>query len=157
MQVKFLLMGLGASLPSFKVGLNLASGCYLQFRDTPSSPAFVLGLATGFEFGASNGTLIGSYMESDWVSLDLKKHPWMCNQRVLIGKACKISLTGTVVRGGHVDITMTMFDKNHEEAYSFSKVYIKAGGIQLADAELKGILKSHEANMSLADRLQCAK
>lgn len=155
MWAKLICIGTGVSIPKLDIGLNLVSGCYLILKNTINSPGFVLGVAETTEIGGQNGTLFFSTVVTEWASLDLKKHPWMCSQEKLINQECEITLSGTLAIKGKIDISLKIFDDNHEETFSFNKFSVASTGLQLSDTRIRGKLRSLMGTISLEQQQMC--
>lgn len=156
MQIKFLAMGVGATVPYVGVGVNMAAGVYIQLRYTSADSPYVLGIATGLELGDDNGTLFGSYVHTDWIQVDPTKHPWICSKTSMIGKLAEVSITGTLLFKGKADIKFSIIGADNEEEFGFEKVDIKTTGAQLIDTRVRGKLVDMMGKMN-TKILECSK
>lgn len=138
MEIKFIGSGLGASVPNLKFGFSLMSGVYIQFRDTPQSSPVTFGIATSAEVGGNNGTFIASFVATDWAKVDVEKHSWLSSKRNLIGRTAEVEFKGTLLFGGKVDISFSIFDDFGEKSFSLEKINVEASGGQLSDTKVRG-------------------
>ena len=96
---------------------------------------FEIGIASSLDFGGKNGTLIGSYIKTDWMKVDANKHSWLCSADKLVGD---VEIKGTMILQGKVDVVFTIFDDNKEVQFNLNKVDISASGGQLAGTKIRG-------------------
>jgi len=138
MEIRFIASGIGASIPKINFGVNLFSGVYIQLRDTPKSIPYTIGIASTPDIGGSNGTLISSFISTDWSKVDQNKHSWICSKRALVGKTAEIEIKGTLIFNGKVDVAFKVFDEQGESEFSIEKVNIDASGGQVSDTKVRG-------------------
>lgn len=155
MEMKLIASGIGASVPKMSIGFSLFSGVYIMMRRKRLAKPYILGIASGAEIGGKSGTLIVGHIETSWMKIDSAKHNWLCNRRILVGKTAEISLKGTLILSGGVDVSITIYDENSESKYSLSKVGIKSSGGQLTSTTIRGTIKDMMGK-SQQRRLLCA-
>lgn len=102
-------------------GANLVSGAYLLIRHSRSSSPQVLGLANVLSLGTKSGTIIGSHLDTHWISVDPAKYPWICNPAKLTGKTVQWTFNRTVFIQGKTDIVISVIEENGEHRPVFSK------------------------------------
>lgn len=130
--------GLGVAIPKTGFGLNLATASYIGFRLDKNNYDLLLGLKDCFSLGTKSGTLIGSWIKTDWFMVDIKRHGWVADINRLVGSKVEIEVVGTVVAFGTVDLKLTAIDKYGNTKELMSKVDIKASGGQLSNTKIRG-------------------
>jgi hypothetical protein len=134
------IFGIGVTIPKTGFGLNVASGSYIGFRHAKHQPDKLLGLRDIVSLGSKSGTLVGSWVATDWFVIDVAKHSWAVNTNSLVGKKAENEVIGTLVIHGTVDLKFTVFDQNGNASELLTKADIKAAGGQISNTKVRGVL-----------------
>jgi len=81
MEMRICMSGIGLALPKLSFGINLFSGIYIELRNHSKSPPYIFGVASTPDTSGKNGTLLVSHVYTEWTSVDISKHPWICNRQ----------------------------------------------------------------------------
>lgn len=140
MEMLINIFGFGVTIPKTGFGLNVASGSYVGFRHNKDRPDKLLGLKDIVSLGSKSGTLVGSWVATDWFIVDVAKHSWAANTNWLIGKKAEIEVIGTLIIHGTVDLKFTVYDHNGNADELLTKVDVKAAGGQISNTKIRGVL-----------------
>jgi hypothetical protein len=138
MEMMINLFAIGFSLPGAGIGINGTTNCYVGFRHSKKNPDILLGLQDVASMGPKSGTILGSWIVTDYFNVEYPNHRWIANTGRLIGKTVEIEVSGTMIVRGTVDIRFTVIDKNGNFNQLLSKANINATGGQLANTKIRG-------------------
>lgn len=141
MEMRVTIGGAGLSLPQSRVGANLVTGAYLQFRNAREDVPLVLGLGDRFSFGDNSGTLAVSHVSTVWYPVNVSRHRWLHGKARLSGRTAQLEVKGTVIGRGGVDIEFTVYDGDDYPKTLLERAMLDATGFQIAGASVRGTLK----------------
>lgn len=58
MEVRITISGIGVTIPKIGFGVNVFSGCYLEFRASKNTPVKVFGIKDYLSLGDGSGSII---------------------------------------------------------------------------------------------------
>lgn len=143
MQMKITIFGAGIGIPKSGFSVNLATGAYIEVRQSKNTPAILFAIGQFATLGNEASTFLAGYVNTDWFDVNPAKHRWITKMQSMVGKEVELQITGALVFSGHVDISLTLIRKNKEGTELLKLYDIKAGGAQIASSAVRGKLLYH--------------
>ncbi|MGI1678923.1 MAG: hypothetical protein K6L75_09340 [Cellvibrionaceae bacterium] len=141
MQIRIVGASFALGIPKTGFGVNASTFAYIQLRNGPNSDIQTLAVDDHFSVGGKSGTFIWSNISTSWVNIDSTKYPWVYHALNFTGKTVDLSVKGTLLGSGKVDIQITFIDKDGETQSLVSKMDIQSSGFQLTGLTVRGKLK----------------
>ena len=136
-------MGAGVGIPKSGFSVNLATGAYIEIRQSVNMPAMLFALGQYATLGNEASTFLAGYVNTDWFDINPAKHRWVTKMQSLVGKEVELQITGALVVSGNVDIDLILISKNKEGTELLKPYDIKATGAQIASSAVRGKLLYH--------------
>lgn len=139
--MRITITGMGFALGKTGFGANLVSGAYVETRINPGASSCVYGLTKGPSLGSNSGSIIFGHVQTVWFRIDDKNVKAFLNPGAIVGKIADVKITGAIIAGGHVDVSVDLIDKNGDIATLVTKANIGSSGMQAASTKVRGVLK----------------
>lgn len=136
MEIRFHLWGGGISIPKTKFGVTALMGASIIIRSGSIEQNFLI--YDGFEIGGKSGTLLASFVETEWLSIESSEHPWAATCESFKGDTFEVVVSGTIANRGYVDITLSKIDDKHDKTILLKKYNVEAFGGQIAETKVTG-------------------
>lgn len=140
MEMRITIVGGGFALGK-AFGFNVLSYAYIETRPSKGFIPCTYGITKGPGIGSKSGTLIAGYAQTDWFRVDPSTHTWISQQRSLVGKTANLEVSGTMLKGGRVDIKFELVNGDGEATPLLSRVQVKSDGFQIADIKVFGVIQ----------------
>ena len=141
MEVKVIISGLGIGIAKTGLGANLVSGTYISMRMGPKVKPRVFGITDSLSLGSDSSTLLVGHVATGWFKVKPEKDPFFMKPENLLGKKVDVSVSGTIIVGGNVDVKITVYDEYDAAKEMISRVDVESSGFQLSTTKIRGILK----------------
>lgn len=141
MEVKVIITGIGAGVPSWGIGLNLLSYCYLEVRANRGAPTSkVYAVDDYFSLGGESSTLIFGYASTDWMTVapEMEQHLTLNGLR---GKQIDLEVNGTSLGNSKGDVTIKLIDDQSDGITLLEKYSVKLYAYQLGTTKVRGRVK----------------
>jgi hypothetical protein len=132
---------MGVRIPKTDVGLDLASGCYIQVRSGPAAFPATYGIISIIEPGGKTGTLAVGHAFTSWFHVDSKRHSWLLSGQALVGKTATLEVSGTLLVSGTVDVKFSILDEEGNAIHVITHIDARSVGLQLASTSIHGKLR----------------
>ena len=137
MMMRLAAASLSAVVPKTSLGVNVASGTYLQFRI--GGATHIYGIAKGPSAGM-NGTLGATLLDTEWFPVkNTKKRgktiPYMNNM------LAQLEVVGLVAVAGKIDLKFTLFNKFKEPMMVIERVGEPVVGYHAINFVVRGNMK----------------
>ncbi len=108
----------------------------------------------GFEIGGRNGTIIASFIETEYFNVNPIEHPWINSCNTFIDDTFEITLVGTVAKRGYTDITLKKINSNNHKETLLEKFHIESFGFQIQETKIIGkMLQNKKLRCALPDSI----
>lgn len=139
MEAKLWISGMGLGIPRTAFSANLASGAYLLVRPSPTAPpSKCYGLVENFSLGSEGSTVLYGHAATSWFPVLDTSAKEILNAGAFKGRELEISVTGTFIGTGRVDIKAFLIDDTGEPTTLLEKYNIHAEGGQLSSTSIRG-------------------
>jgi hypothetical protein len=145
MEMRITITGVGFALGKTGFGANLVSGAYVETRINPSASPCIYGLTKGPSLGSNSGSIIFGHVQTAWFRINDQDVKTFSSPGAIVGKIADVKITGAIIAGGHVDVSMDVIDKDGNIATLVSKANIRSSGMQAASTKGRGVLKQMPA------------
>jgi len=140
MEMRVTVGGFGLAMPGTTLGLNLATGAYLDFRNEFREEPYRLVLGDTRSIGGNSGTVVASQTWTEWFTVNVSAHPWLHSKNTLIGKRAELTCSGTYVGSGQIDVYFAVFDRYGEPQPLLRTASIESAGFQIDATRIRGRL-----------------
>lgn len=137
----------GARVGNTGFGVNLSAGFHIAIKRHPTDIPVIFSVSNHLSLGSASGTLVGSFIHTDWFEIDTLSAPLFGEPRSLIGKHLGILVTGTLIGSGTVDIKIESYDQFGHAKTMLHLVNIKAKGMQVSSSAARGHAKRWAAQL----------
>ena len=141
MQLRVHLWGGGVAVPKTKIGATVAMGAGLTIRAAPGHSENTFLIYDFVELGGKNGTLGASTIETKWMNIDPAAYPWTVNCDTFKDGNFEVTLHGTVVGEGYVDVTIDHINSENDKTTLLKKYNVESNGFQMTETKIYGQMK----------------
>lgn len=138
MEVRITISGIGVTIPKIGFGVNVFSGCYLEFRASKNTPVKVFGIKDYLSLGDGSGSIIIGHARTSWITVMDPKSLVLLNTQNLSGSTVEIEVKGTSFGHANGDIGFKVFDSIGNSKTILEKYNIPMEAIQLASTKVRG-------------------
>ena len=140
MEIRITATSASVSFGKTGFGVNGFTGTYIETRPTKGAPQKLYGIVKGPALGSSTGSFVASHVQTDWFSIRTNAELFRTPGK-LAGKTLDIKLTGALVGGGKVDVTINLIDDTGNIETVTAKADISSSGVQAASTRIRGKVK----------------
>lgn len=141
MQMRVTLGGFGLAVPTTRLGVNVASGAYIDFRGDIREEPYRLLLGNVMTVDGNSGTVVASQVWTTWFAVNVSAHPWLHRKNTLVGKRAELTCSGTYAGSGEVELRFDVFDAYHEPKTFLRTAFIESTGFQINATSIRGRLE----------------
>lgn len=140
MQMRIWMWGVGVKLGETGFSLNAVTQAWIYFRSIEKETPYVLTISDHLTVGSGNGTFGFANVKTHYFVVNLSAHPWLHRKGRLIHRKGRVSISGSTLYTGCIDIRFSVFDAYGEPEHELRVASRHATGLQVASSSVTGTI-----------------